>query len=52
MNDDFAGLNLVELLDQFDEVGIAPSHIVVTSSSGGTHAGLLAGPQDGAPLPC
>jgi 1-aminocyclopropane-1-carboxylate deaminase/D-cysteine desulfhydrase-like pyridoxal-dependent ACC family enzyme len=33
----------IELLDQFDEAGIAPSHIVVTSSSGGTHAGLLAG---------
>ncbi|MGB7877399.1 MAG: pyridoxal-phosphate dependent enzyme, partial [Ilumatobacteraceae bacterium] len=33
----------VELLDQLDEVGLAPSHIVFTSSSGGTHAGLLAG---------
>lgn len=33
----------VELLDQFDAAGIAPSHIVFTSSSGGTHAGLLAG---------
>jgi D-cysteine desulfhydrase family pyridoxal phosphate-dependent enzyme len=33
----------VELLDQLDEAGLAPSHIVFTSSSGGTHAGLLAG---------
>ncbi len=33
----------IELLDQLDEAGIAPSHIVFTSSSGGTHAGLLAG---------
>jgi 1-aminocyclopropane-1-carboxylate deaminase/D-cysteine desulfhydrase-like pyridoxal-dependent ACC family enzyme len=33
----------VELLDQFDAAGIAPSHVVFTSSSGGTHAGLLAG---------
>jgi len=33
----------IELLDQLDEAGLAPSHIVFTSSSGGTHAGLLAG---------
>lgn len=33
----------VELLDQCDAQGITPSHVVVTSSSGGTHAGLLAG---------
>jgi len=33
----------IELLDQFDELGISPTHVVVTSSSGGTHAGLLAG---------
>jgi 1-aminocyclopropane-1-carboxylate deaminase/D-cysteine desulfhydrase-like pyridoxal-dependent ACC family enzyme len=33
----------VELLDQCDAAGIAPSHVVFTSSSGGTHAGLLAG---------
>lgn len=34
---------LVEMVDQFDDVGIEPSAIVFTSSSGGTHAGLLAG---------
>jgi 1-aminocyclopropane-1-carboxylate deaminase/D-cysteine desulfhydrase-like pyridoxal-dependent ACC family enzyme len=33
----------IELLDQFEEAGIAPSTVVFTSSSGGTHAGLLAG---------
>ena len=33
----------VEMVDQFDERGIAPAAIVHTSSSGGTHAGLLAG---------
>jgi 1-aminocyclopropane-1-carboxylate deaminase/D-cysteine desulfhydrase-like pyridoxal-dependent ACC family enzyme len=33
----------IELLDQFDALGIAPGHVVFTSSSGGTHAGLLAG---------
>lgn len=33
----------VELLDQFDHLGLVPSHVVFTSSSGGTHAGLLAG---------
>ena len=33
----------IEMLDQFDELGIAPTHVVFTSSSGGTHAGLLAG---------
>ncbi len=34
---------LVELVDQCTAAGIAPTAIVVTSSSGGTHAGLLAG---------
>jgi 1-aminocyclopropane-1-carboxylate deaminase/D-cysteine desulfhydrase-like pyridoxal-dependent ACC family enzyme len=33
----------IELLDQFDHEGITPGHVVFTSSSGGTHAGLLAG---------
>lgn len=33
----------VELLDQCDAAGVSPSHVVFTSSSGGTHAGLLAG---------
>jgi len=33
----------IELLDQFDAAGIMPGHVVFTSSSGGTHAGLLAG---------
>ncbi len=33
----------VELMEQFDELEVAPSAVVVTSSSGGTHAGLLAG---------
>jgi 1-aminocyclopropane-1-carboxylate deaminase/D-cysteine desulfhydrase-like pyridoxal-dependent ACC family enzyme len=33
----------VELIEQCDAVGMTPSHVVVTSSSGGTHAGLLAG---------
>jgi 1-aminocyclopropane-1-carboxylate deaminase/D-cysteine desulfhydrase-like pyridoxal-dependent ACC family enzyme len=33
----------VELIDQCDAVGMMPAAIVVTSSSGGTHAGLLAG---------
>jgi 1-aminocyclopropane-1-carboxylate deaminase/D-cysteine desulfhydrase-like pyridoxal-dependent ACC family enzyme len=33
----------IELLDQCDAAGVAPSHAVFTSSSGGTHAGLLAG---------
>jgi 1-aminocyclopropane-1-carboxylate deaminase/D-cysteine desulfhydrase-like pyridoxal-dependent ACC family enzyme len=33
----------IELLDQCDAAGIAPSHVVFTSSSGGTHAGILAG---------
>lgn len=33
----------LELLDQLDTGGIRPSHVVFTSSSGGTHAGLLAG---------
>ena len=33
----------VELLGQCEIAGISPSHVVATSSSGGTHAGLLAG---------
>jgi 1-aminocyclopropane-1-carboxylate deaminase/D-cysteine desulfhydrase-like pyridoxal-dependent ACC family enzyme len=33
----------IELLDQCESVGVLPSHVVFTSSSGGTHAGLLAG---------
>jgi 1-aminocyclopropane-1-carboxylate deaminase/D-cysteine desulfhydrase-like pyridoxal-dependent ACC family enzyme len=33
----------IEMLDQFDALDVVPSHIVFTSSSGGTHAGLLAG---------
>ncbi len=33
----------VELIDQAEAAGIMPSAIVTTSSSGGTHAGLLAG---------
>ena len=36
-------LGFIELMDQCDELGVAPSTIVFTSSSGGTHAGLLAG---------
>lgn len=32
-----------ELIDQFESSGTMPTAIVVTSSSGGTHAGLLAG---------
>lgn len=32
-----------ELMDQCDAMGIAPRAVVVTSSSGGTHAGLVAG---------
>ena len=32
-----------ELLDQLEVAGISPGHVVFTSSSGGTHAGLLAG---------
>lgn len=32
-----------ELIDQCDAAGIAPAAIVHTSSSGGTHAGLVAG---------
>jgi 1-aminocyclopropane-1-carboxylate deaminase/D-cysteine desulfhydrase-like pyridoxal-dependent ACC family enzyme len=34
---------LVEMMEQFSARGIAPVAIVHTSSSGGTHAGLLAG---------
>ena len=33
----------IELLDQCEAAGVSPSHVVFTSSSGGTHAGLLAG---------
>lgn len=33
----------VELIDQFDALGVLPTAIVFTSSSGGTHAGLVAG---------
>ena len=33
----------IELLDQCEALGYVPGHVVVTSSSGGTHAGLLAG---------
>lgn len=33
----------VELLHQARDLGVAPSTVVVTSSSGGTHAGLVAG---------
>ncbi len=33
----------IELLDQCDADHVSPSHVVFTSSSGGTHAGLLAG---------
>ncbi len=33
----------IELLDQCNDAGVSPSHVVFTSSSGGTHAGLLAG---------
>lgn len=32
-----------ELMDQCDALGITPRAVVVTSSSGGTHAGLVAG---------
>lgn len=32
-----------ELMEQFAELGVEPAAIVHTSSSGGTHAGLLAG---------
>lgn len=34
---------LIELVDQTDERGLAPAAVVFTSSSGGTHAGLVAG---------
>lgn len=33
----------VELMEQCQEAGVAPAAVVVTSSSGGTHAGLVAG---------
>lgn len=45
----------VELVDQTDALGIEPSTIVFTSSSGGTHAGLVAGQrlvhEAGRPVP-
>jgi 1-aminocyclopropane-1-carboxylate deaminase/D-cysteine desulfhydrase-like pyridoxal-dependent ACC family enzyme len=34
---------MIELADQCEQAGVAPSAVVFTSSSGGTHAGLLAG---------
>ena len=34
---------MLELLDQCSQQGIEPDAVVVTSSSGGTHAGLVAG---------
>ena len=34
---------MIEWLDQFESAGITPGHVVFTSSSGGTLAGLLAG---------
>lgn len=34
---------MVELVEQTDALGIQPDMVVVTTSSGGTHAGLLAG---------
>jgi 1-aminocyclopropane-1-carboxylate deaminase/D-cysteine desulfhydrase-like pyridoxal-dependent ACC family enzyme len=36
-------LAFIELLDQCESAGVLASHVVFTSSSGGTHAGLLAG---------
>jgi 1-aminocyclopropane-1-carboxylate deaminase/D-cysteine desulfhydrase-like pyridoxal-dependent ACC family enzyme len=33
----------IELLDQLEAADLRPGHVVFTSSSGGTHAGLLAG---------
>jgi 1-aminocyclopropane-1-carboxylate deaminase/D-cysteine desulfhydrase-like pyridoxal-dependent ACC family enzyme len=33
----------IELMEQCDELGIHPAAVVFTSSSGGTHAGLVAG---------
>jgi 1-aminocyclopropane-1-carboxylate deaminase/D-cysteine desulfhydrase-like pyridoxal-dependent ACC family enzyme len=36
-------VGMIELLDQCDATGLRPATVVVTSSSGGTHAGLLAG---------
>ncbi|MFK8026243.1 MAG: 1-aminocyclopropane-1-carboxylate deaminase/D-cysteine desulfhydrase [Ilumatobacter sp.] len=36
-------LGFVELVDQFERAGTMPTAIVFTSSSGGTHAGLVAG---------
>jgi 1-aminocyclopropane-1-carboxylate deaminase/D-cysteine desulfhydrase-like pyridoxal-dependent ACC family enzyme len=38
----YAG-GFIELLGQCEAAGVDPSHVVFTSSSGGTHAGLLAG---------
>lgn len=34
---------LIEVVDQTDALGLAPAALVFTSSSGGTHAGLVAG---------
>jgi len=34
---------MLEVADQCDAVGVAPDLVVVTTSSGGTHAGLIAG---------
>jgi 1-aminocyclopropane-1-carboxylate deaminase/D-cysteine desulfhydrase-like pyridoxal-dependent ACC family enzyme len=36
-------LGYVELIEQCREIGMSPRAVVFTSSSGGTHAGLLAG---------
>jgi 1-aminocyclopropane-1-carboxylate deaminase/D-cysteine desulfhydrase-like pyridoxal-dependent ACC family enzyme len=36
-------LAFVELMEQCEQVGISPAAVVFTSSSGGTHAGLVAG---------
>ena len=45
----------VELVEQCDALGLAPAAIVFATSSGGTHAGLLAGrallAADGRPVP-
>ncbi len=36
-------LAFVELMEQCEQIGITPAAVVCTSSSGGTHAGLVAG---------
>lgn len=36
-------VGMIELLGQCDAAGVRPAAVVATSSSGGTHAGLLAG---------